>query len=89
MLSSVSKVLFWKYSRGSWQYDIFCGIILLFIFLTPVGVFDGSAFVDTKEAADQDGERARSIESAVPNLSVAVSKAAPSEVRDDDSLGSK
>ncbi len=44
MLQAISRVLFWTYSRGSWQYDIVCGLILCFIFLTPKTVFDGSAF---------------------------------------------
>ncbi len=44
MLQAISRVLFWTYSRGSWQYDILCALILCFIFLTPRTVFDGSAF---------------------------------------------
>ncbi len=44
MLQAISRVLFWTYSRGSWQYDVLCGLILCFIFLTPRTVFDGSAF---------------------------------------------
>ena len=27
--------MFWSYRRGSWQYDIMVGLILLFIFGTP------------------------------------------------------
>ncbi len=41
---ALSRVLFWTYSRGGWQYDIVCGFILAFIFLTPKAVFDGSVF---------------------------------------------
>lgn len=40
----LARVIFWRYQRGSWQYDILCGLILLFIFLTPKSVFDGSYF---------------------------------------------
>jgi hypothetical protein len=40
----LGRVLFWRYQRGSWQYDILCGLILAFIFLTPKAVFDGSYF---------------------------------------------
>jgi len=29
------RAVFWPYERGSWQYDIICLVILLFIFLTP------------------------------------------------------
>jgi len=40
----IARVVFWRYRRGSWQYDILCGLIILFIFLTPKSVFDGSYF---------------------------------------------
>lgn len=44
MLPVVSRVIFWTYERGGWQYDIISALILAFIFLTPRAVFDGSAF---------------------------------------------
>ncbi len=44
MLSALSRVIFWTYERGGWQYDILSALILAFIFLTPRAVFDGSAF---------------------------------------------
>ncbi len=44
MLPVVSKIIFWTYERGGWQYDIISALILAFIFLTPRAVFDGSAF---------------------------------------------
>ena len=55
---AVSRIVFWTYPRGGWQYDIVCGLILVFIFLTPKTVFDGSVFsreeaisvVESKEA---------------------------------------
>jgi hypothetical protein len=30
---------FWKYARGTWQYDLMVVAILLFIFLTPRKIF--------------------------------------------------
>ena len=39
MLKVISRVLFWTYQRGSWQYDLMCLAIILFIFLTPGHVF--------------------------------------------------
>lgn len=30
-----SRSIFWRYERGSWQYDVICAVILAFIFLTP------------------------------------------------------
>ena len=44
MLPAVSRVIFWTYERGGWQYDILSALILAFIFLTPRAVLDGSAF---------------------------------------------
>jgi hypothetical protein len=31
----LSRVLMWQYERGSWQYDVLCALIVLFILLTP------------------------------------------------------
>lgn len=42
MWKAIGKVLFWTYRRGSLQYDLMCAVILAFIFLTPVEVFDGT-----------------------------------------------
>jgi hypothetical protein len=42
LFSALGRVLFWRYPRGGWQYDILCALILLFIFLTPRSVFDGT-----------------------------------------------
>jgi len=39
VLSTLKKVLFWSYDRGSWQYDIMCVLILAFIFFGPNDVF--------------------------------------------------
>ncbi len=39
----ILRVLFWTYDRGTWQYDVLCGLILIFIFFTPKAVFDGSS----------------------------------------------
>jgi hypothetical protein len=61
----IGRVIFWRYRRGSWQYDILCIVILLFIFLTPRSVFDGSQFEaagespPAQEAALEAGESDR------------------------------
>lgn len=39
MWKSICRVLFWRYERGSWQYDILVLLILAFIFLTPPWFF--------------------------------------------------
>lgn len=39
ILSTLKKILFWSYERGSWQYDVMCVLILAFIFLSPNTIF--------------------------------------------------
>jgi|SRR6185503_8676032 len=34
------KIVFWTYPRTSWQWDVLCLLILVFIFLTPKGWFE-------------------------------------------------
>jgi hypothetical protein len=36
----IKAAVLWKYERGSWQYDVLCGLILAFIFLVPSSCFD-------------------------------------------------
>lgn len=50
---ALSRVFFWNFERGSWQYDILCGLILCFIFLTPKTVFDGSLFTKSEKPSEQ------------------------------------
>ena len=38
---AVRPLILWEYRRGSWQYDVLAIAILLFIFLTPRGFFNG------------------------------------------------
>jgi hypothetical protein len=40
ILSTLKKVLFWSYERGSWQYDVMCVLILVFVLFTPNRIFD-------------------------------------------------
>lgn len=49
--SMLGRVLFWRYPRGGWQYDLLCAVILVFIFMTPRSVFDGSYFAG-RDVAD-------------------------------------
>ena len=43
ILSTLKKILFWSYDRGSWQYDLMCVLILAFIFLAPNKFFQTRA----------------------------------------------
>ncbi len=36
----VSHAIFWTYERGSWQYDVICGVIFAFIVLSPRSWFN-------------------------------------------------
>jgi len=38
------KFLFWTYPRTSWQWDVLCVLILVFIFLTPKSWFENTAY---------------------------------------------
>lgn len=35
----LKRLLFWDFTRATWQYDVVVALILAFIFLTPRGVF--------------------------------------------------
>lgn len=73
----IGQVVFWRYSRGSWQYDILCGLILAFIFLTPKNVFDGSHFFQKKEPdkmeeRDRDTDKTQARLHLTPSLPVSL-----------------
>ena len=38
------RAFFWTYPRTSWQWDVLCVLILVFIFLTPKSWFENTAF---------------------------------------------
>jgi hypothetical protein len=42
LLSALKKLFFWNYERNTWQWDLLCVAILIFIFLTPSSWFDDS-----------------------------------------------
>jgi len=35
----LSRTFFWSYERGTWQYDVAVGLILVFVLLTPARWF--------------------------------------------------
>ena len=51
LFRAIGRVLFWTYSRGSWQYDVLCVLILAFIFLTPRDFFKKPPFQPREEPA--------------------------------------
>lgn len=42
--ASAKRVFFWTYPRTSWQWDVLCVLILVFIFLTPKSWFENTSF---------------------------------------------
>jgi hypothetical protein len=38
-LTTLKKIFFWNYARNTWQWDLLCVVILIFIFLTPKSWF--------------------------------------------------
>jgi hypothetical protein len=42
VLSVLRKLFFWNYARNTWQWDLLCVVILIFIFLTPKSWFENS-----------------------------------------------
>jgi hypothetical protein len=38
-MGTLGRFLLWDFPRASWQYDVMCGLILAFIFLTPKDLF--------------------------------------------------
>lgn len=39
-MNSLKRWLFWSFDRGSFQYDVFCAIILILMFAVPPSVFN-------------------------------------------------
>jgi hypothetical protein len=48
-LSLFKKIFFWNYARNTWQWDVLCVVILVFIFLTPKSWFASSERHQTAE----------------------------------------
>jgi len=42
LTSTLKKIFFWNYARNTWQWDLLCVVILIFIFFTPQRWFAGS-----------------------------------------------
>lgn len=50
MPTLLKDIIFWKYERASWQWDVLCLLILAFIFLTPKTWFDKREKLATQTA---------------------------------------
>jgi hypothetical protein len=47
----LKDIILWKYERASWQWDLLCFLIILFIFLTPKTWFDRKEKLTTLNAS--------------------------------------
>jgi len=50
MTDSIRKFVQWQHARGTWQYDVFCLLIIAFIFLTPKAWFEKRERLATQTA---------------------------------------
>jgi len=48
LLTTLKKIFFWNYERNTWQWDVLCVVILIFIFLTPKSWLSGGERVKSK-----------------------------------------
>ena len=49
----LSRIFFWSYERGTWQYDVAVVLVLIFVLLTPRGWFRDQPQVGIPAASDQ------------------------------------
>ena len=49
----LSKIFFWAYERGTWQYDVAVILILIFVLLTPRPWFRDQPQIDKPAASEQ------------------------------------
>lgn len=45
---SMKNIINWNYERASWQWDLLCFLILMFIFLTPKEWFNNASTMATQ-----------------------------------------
>lgn len=50
MFDSIKNFILWNHERGTWQYDVFCLLIVAFIFLTPKTWFEKREKLATQTA---------------------------------------
>jgi len=50
MANPIKNFILWNHERGTWQYDVFCLLIIAFIFLTPKAWFEKRERLATQTA---------------------------------------
>ena len=48
----MKKIIKWEYERASWQWDVLCIVIMVFIFATPKEWFNKPNALATKTAGE-------------------------------------
>lgn len=48
IFTTLKRILFWSYERGTWQYDVMCVLILAFIFFSPNRFFQNERPVSVR-----------------------------------------
>ena len=61
IFSTLKKILFWSYERGTWQYDVMCVLILAFVFAMPNGVLESRSRPVEAHRGYQDGSHVEAI----------------------------
>ena len=83
----MKKWIFWKFERGSFQYDVLCALILLILFATPPEMFnDRPDFMripdsDIGLTEDNDGNEVYTIKAGDVSDVLAVEQIARQELR--------
>jgi hypothetical protein len=79
----MKNVILWNYERGTWQYDLFCLLIIAFIFLTPKTWFAGKekdpiprplAMVEVRDFPSNDNKLKMRTENLSDKQTAAISK---------------
>jgi hypothetical protein len=60
--NALRSTLLWTYSRGTWQYDLICALILAFIFLIPPSFFNRKTVPDGVDSAVQHSRQVSEME---------------------------
>ena len=77
----MKNIILWRYERGTWQYDVFCLLIIAFIFLTPKVWFESREklatqtsrlIVKAKDFSTEESEREKRVRelSGNPNAEI-------------------
>lgn len=76
LTTTLKKIFFWNYARNTWQWDLLCVLILIFIFLTP------KSWIDSSELTRNIGHQSRVAQTLVLSPEVVVNEADKRQIAD-------